>query len=111
MQVAVIERHPGHHFPEHDMKNYQRVEDLPQALKDELPELAQQLYLAVYGTTWEKCAMGGDAGEDELARKSHEAAMRAVEEKFEKDERGRWRHAPAGAAIDRDKLKGEKPGR
>ena len=35
----------------------------------------------------------------------------AVGEKFEKDELGRWREAPAGAAIDRDKLKGQKVGR
>jgi cation transport regulator len=93
------------------MKHYRKVEDLPQALKDELPERAQQLYLAVYSSTWERCSMGDEDGDEKLARKAHDAAMLAVREKFEKDERGRWREAPAGAAIDRHKLKGQKVGR
>jgi len=88
------------------MKNYQHIDDLPQALRKELPELAQQMYLAAYQRTWEKCAMAGEKGETGLATKAHEAAMLAVQGKFEKDERGRWRYAPVGSEIDKDKLEG-----
>jgi cation transport regulator len=104
-QVAAPE--PSSRSAEHEVKNYQEVEELPQPLRDELPQLAQELYLAVHRATWERCAVSGEA-EEQLARKAHEAAMLAVEEKFAKDERGRWHHAPAGAAIDKDKMKGEK---
>lgn len=89
------------------MKNYQHLDDLPQALTDELPEMAQRLYLAVYRRTWEKCSMGGDVREDELAAKAHDAAMLAVQRQFEKDESGRWRQTPIGDDVDTDKLDGQ----
>lgn len=84
--------------------NYASLADLPQSLKDELPEMAQRTYLSTYQRVWEKCHMGGVESEDELAHTAHEAAMLAVESQFEKDERGRWRNAPVGSEVRPDEL-------
>lgn len=89
--------------------HYETLADLPQSLKQELPELAQRTYLATYRETWSKCHMGGVTGEAELAQKAHDAAMLAVQRQFEKDEHGRWRQAPVGAEVDPDKLEGRAP--
>lgn len=91
------------------MKYYESLGDLPSSLREELPERAQCLYLAKYRETWAKCHMGGVTGERELATLAHDAGMLAVEGQFEKDQQGRWREAPAGAAIDPDKLEGRAP--
>ena len=88
------------------MKQYRKIEELPQALRNELPEAAQHLYLAVYQRTWETCAMGGDTGADDFASTAHEAAMLAVQSQFDKDERGDWHQSPVGDEIDPDKLEG-----
>lgn len=90
-------------------RNYESLDDLPQSLKDELPDLAQRTYLSTYRRVWEKCRMGGVEDEDELAHTSHDAAMLAVQGQFEKDERGRWVHAPVASEIDSDKLEGGTP--
>ncbi len=84
--------------------NYETLEDLPPSLRDELPDMAQRTYLSVYQRVWEKCRMGGMESEDELARTAHEAAVLAVSERFEKDEQGRWRNAPASGEVRPDKL-------
>ena len=91
------------------MKPYQKVEELPQSLRNELPDLAQQMYLAVYQRTWETCAMGGETREKELTETAHEAAMLAVQQRFDKDESGRWRQLPLDDDIDPDKLEGTAP--
>jgi cation transport regulator len=89
--------------------DYETLDDLPQSLKDELPDLAQRTYLSTYRRVWEKCHMGGVESEDELAHTAHEAAMLAVQSQFEKDEHGRWRQAPVSSAIDPDKIEGRTP--
>lgn len=94
---------------EKDLKHYQELDDLPQSLRQELPESAQDLYLARYKRTWEKCHMGGITDENELAATAHEAAMLAVQNEFDKGEDGRWQQAPVGSEIDTDKLKGRAP--
>lgn len=91
------------------MEEYRTIEDLPRSLRDELPEDAQRMYLAVHQRVWETSAMGGNKSDDELAKTAHEAAMLEVERRFEKDEKGNWAQAPVGDAIDRDKLEGGAP--
>jgi cation transport regulator ChaB len=90
-------------------RNYETLDDLPRSLREELPELAQQTYLYAYRRTWNGARMSGVEDEEELARTAHDAAMLAVRGQFEKNERGRWVHAPVGDAIDRDKLEGGAP--
>ena len=91
------------------MKPYRKIEELPPALRNELPEAAQRLYLAVYQRTWETCAMGGDGGAQDFAGTAHEAAMLAVQGQFDKDERGDWQQSSVGDEIDSDKLEGTAP--
>lgn len=91
-------------------RSYQNLEELPQSLRNELPDQAQSLYLAVYQRIWETTAMGGEAAEEKLAATAHEAAMLEVQRRFEKDERGKWVQAPVGAAIDKSKIEGSAPG-
>lgn len=91
------------------MKLYHTIEELPCSLRQELPETALRLYLAVYQRTWESCTMGGETGGEGLAESAHEAAMLAVQRRFDKDEQGQWRQSPVGEAIDPDKLEGLAP--
>jgi len=88
---------------------YRSLEDLPQSLRNELPELAQRMYLAVYQRVWETTAMGGEESEDELADTAHQAAMLEVQRRFDRDEQGNWIQAPVGDEIDTDKLEGGTP--
>lgn len=88
--------------------NYETLADLPQSLKDELPDLAQRTYLATYQRVWEKCHRGGMESEHELAHTAHEAAMLAVSGQFEKNEQGRWRNAPVADEVRPDKIPPEK---
>lgn len=90
-------------------RNYESLDDLPEALRRELPEMAQHTYLATYRIVWERCGTGGMEDEDELAHTAHDAAMLAVQSNFEKDEHGRWVRAPVAAEIDPDKLAGGTP--
>jgi cation transport regulator ChaB len=91
------------------MARYRNLEDLPQSLRNELPELAQRMYLGVYQRVWETTAMGGEKSEAKLADTAHHAAMLEVQQRFDRDERGNWVQAPVGDEIDTNKLKGGTP--
>jgi cation transport regulator ChaB len=91
------------------MGQYRSIEDLPQSLRNELPELAQRMYLAVYQRVWETTAMGGEESEDELADTAHQAATLEVQRRFDRDEQGNWIQAPVGDEVDTDKLEGGTP--
>lgn len=70
------------------MPRYETLEDLPKELKRNLPKEARELYLAIHRRTWEECRMGGNSSEKKLVDTAHDAAMLAVQEKFEKDRKG-----------------------
>ena len=91
------------------MDQYRNLEDLPPSLRNELPELAQRMYLAVYQRVWETTAMGGEESDDELADTAHEAAMLEVQRRFDRDEQGNWLQEPVADEIDTDKLEGGAP--
>lgn len=86
------------------MEEYRNLEDLPQWLRNELPEKAQRMYLAVYQRVWETERMGGRQSQDKLRNTAHQAAMLEVERRFDRDAAGNWVEAPVGEAIDTDKL-------
>lgn len=88
---------------------YRELDDLPQSLRSELPELAQRMYLAVYRRVWETSAMSGETADHALSETAHEAAMLEVQRRFEKDDGGRWVQAPVDEEIDPDKLEGGTP--
>lgn len=91
------------------MEQYRTIEDLPRSLRNELPEDAQRMYLAVHQRVSETSAMGGKKGDERMARTAHEAAMLEVQRRFEKDGKGNWVQAPVGDDIDTDKLDGGVP--
>lgn len=91
------------------MQEYRKLGDLPQSMRDELPEKAQHMYLAVYQRVWETEAMGGDRSPEKIGNKAHEAAMLEVQRRFDRDEQGNWVEAPVGDEIDTDKLEGGVP--
>ena len=88
---------------------YHELEDLPQSLRDELPENALRMYLAVYRRVWETTAMSGETADDALDETAHEAAMLEVQRRFEKDDQGRWVQSPVDEDIGIDKLEGGAP--
>jgi cation transport regulator len=60
---------------------YDRLEDLPESVRDNLPKHAQEIYRAAY-----------NSAEDQYGEESraHRVAWSAVEEKYEKNEEGNW---------------------
>ena len=67
---------------------YRRVSDLPDSVRDNLPEHAQQIYRAAFNSAWEQYDQpeerrGGRSREET----AHAVAWSAVEQKYVKDER------------------------
>jgi cation transport regulator len=64
---------------------YKTKEDLPQSLRDWLPEEAQELYLKVYQETWDSYTEeeGGELSRDSVANRD---AMAAVRREFVEDQ-------------------------
>ena len=64
---------------------YQKMSDLPDSVKDNLPKHAQEIYLAAYNSAWEEYdepeERRGDASREETA---HRVAWVAVKKKYEK---------------------------
>ena len=88
---------------------YLELDDLPQSLREQLPQDAQRLYLAVYRRVWETTSMSGERADQELDETAHDAAMLEVQRRFEKDDQGNWVQVPLDDNIDRDKLEGGVP--
>ncbi len=69
---------------------YNKLSDLPDQVKDNLPKHAQEIYQAAFNSAWEQYSdpdeRRGDASREETA---HKVAWSAVKDKYEK--RGdRW---------------------
>ena len=72
---------------------YKSKNELPDSVKDNLPEHAQEIYREAYNSAWEQYKdpedRRGDASREET---SHRVAWSAVKEKYEKDEKsGKWK--------------------
>lgn len=69
---------------------YEKLSDLPDSVKDNLPKHAQEIYQAAYNSAWEQYAKPedrrGDASREETA---HRVAWSAVKESYEKQD-GEW---------------------
>ena len=57
---------------------YERLNDLPDSVKDNLPKHAQEIYKEAYNSAWETY------NKDE--ERAHRVAWAAVKDKYEKDE-------------------------
>ena len=65
---------------------YKRLSDLPDAVRDNLPEHAQEIYRAAFNSAWEQYDQpeerhGGRSREET----AHAVAWSAVEQKYEKE--------------------------
>lgn len=72
---------------------YDKLSDLPENVRDNLPKHAQEIYQAAFNNAWEQYKdpkdRRGNASREETA---HKVAWSAVEQKYEKDEKsGRWK--------------------
>ncbi len=72
---------------------YQNVGDLPESVREHLPQHAQEIYQAAYNNAWTEYADAhrrrGSESREEVA---HKVAWAAVKEDYQKDDRsGDWR--------------------
>ena len=70
---------------------YKNLSDLPDLVRDNLPEHAQEIYRAAYNSAWGEYKP--DDRRDDVSREevSHRGAWSAVGQTYEKDDSGRWR--------------------
>lgn len=70
---------------------YDKRQDLPESVRDALPDQAQDIYLAAYNNAWDEYRNAedrqGDASREEV---SHKVAWAAVKREYEK-QGGKWR--------------------
>ncbi|MDQ4075056.1 MAG: putative cation transport regulator ChaB [Chloroflexota bacterium] len=71
---------------------YDKLSDLPESVRDNLPKHAQEIYQAAFNSAWEQYdkpeERRGDASREETA---HKVAWSAVKQEYEKDEEtGEW---------------------
>ena len=71
---------------------YDKIQELPDSVKNSLPEHAQEIYMKAFNSAWDDYAdpedRRGDASREEAA---HRVAWGAVKQSYEKDEEsGEW---------------------
>lgn len=71
---------------------YEKLKELPDSVKDNLPKHAQEIYRAAFNSAWDEYKDSedrrGDASREETA---HKVAWAAVKKEFEKDGKtGEW---------------------
>lgn len=70
---------------------YRRNVELPDSVKDNIPEHAQDIYREAFNSAWDDYKdpgeRRGDASREEVA---HKVAWNAVKSKFEKGSDGKW---------------------
>lgn len=73
---------------------YTQIRDLPKAVRDNLPEHAQEIYLEAFNNAWTEYARPeerrGDESREEVA---HKVAWSAVKQVYEK-RNGKWVRKP-----------------
>lgn len=72
---------------------YERLKDLPESVRANLPKHAQVIYMEAYNSAWDQYdepeERRGGASREETA---HRVAWAAVKHKYEKDEQsGKWK--------------------
>lgn len=72
---------------------YKNIDELPDSVKDNLPNHAQEIYMAAFNNAWDEYRdpekRRNDASREETA---HRVAWAAVKNKYEKDEEtGNWK--------------------
>ncbi len=70
---------------------YDRISELPDSVKDNLPRHAQEIYKEAFNSAWKQYdepeERRGDASREEVA---HKVAWSAVKQQYRKDDSGKW---------------------
>ena len=70
---------------------YKSTSDLPDAVRDNLPQHAQDIYKEAFNSAWDEYAdkdkRHGDESHEEV---SHKVAWSAVKKEYEKGDDGKW---------------------
>ncbi len=71
---------------------YDKTQELPDSVKDNLPEHAQKIYMKAFNSAWDEYSnpakRRGNESQEETARK---VAWAAVKDEYKKDEKsGKW---------------------
>ena len=70
---------------------YDTISQLPDSVRDNLPEDAQRIYKEAYNSAWDQYSdpedRRGDSSREETA---HQVAWSAVKQKYEKGDDGNW---------------------
>jgi len=71
---------------------YGKIEELPDSVREHLPEHAQEIYKEAFNAAWDQypatADSRGDAAQEENA---HRLAWGAVRQAYKQDADGRWR--------------------
>ncbi len=72
---------------------YESLDELPESVRDNLPQHAQEIYMKAFNNAWDEYAdpeeRRGDASREETA---HKVAWAAVKNVYKKDEEsGEWK--------------------
>ena len=72
---------------------YSSLEELPDSVRDNLPNHAQEIYMKAFNNAWDEYADPEDRrGEASREETAHKVAWAAVKKVYEKDEdSGRWK--------------------
>lgn len=74
------------------MLKYQSSEELPDRVKNNLPEHAQDIYREAFNSAWEQYDQPGERREGrDREETAHAVAWSAVKNEYEKDESSQWR--------------------
>jgi len=75
------------------MMPYNKLADLPDGVRDNVPKHAQEIYLAAFNSAWDEYKDAEDRRDDASREETaHRVAWSAVKQKYEKDEEsGRWK--------------------
>lgn len=71
---------------------YDKLSDLPERVRDNLPKLAQEIYQAAFNSAWEQYDTPEERqGDDSREETSHKVAWAAVKKEYQKDDdNGEW---------------------
>lgn len=70
---------------------YQSISDLLDAVRDNLPGHAQEIYKEAFNSAWDEYARPKDRRGDESREEvSHKVAWSAVKKEYEKGDDGKW---------------------
>lgn len=76
MPLLEVEKNKEERMP------YDKLSDLPDSVKDNLPKHAQEIYQSAYNSAWEEY--------DHEEERAHRVAWAAVKNEYKKNDDGKW---------------------